>query len=159
MAWNASHNKLSFIHLYLLPGQVVCLNLINIQGGKLLIIAFNNKLFTNLNPSWPGLPELHKSMGGGKICPTIIFFSNWVENPFFYKVCHSLNCIKTIKVKVGCVKEKWSKKKLQRKNPRGGGIELVKLPILDFIFGVKCTIFWLNIGLVNIFICMKYPGT
>ena len=35
------------------------------------------------NPSFPGLPELHKTLGGGQICPTIKNFSNIVENPFF----------------------------------------------------------------------------
>ena len=67
-----------------------------------------------INPSCPGLPELIKILGG-QICPTIEFFSNMVENTFF-KVCHSLYYIKIIIVKVGCEKEKLSKK-ITTENP------------------------------------------
>ena len=28
----------------------------------------------SLYPSWPGLPELHKGLGGGQICPPIKIF-------------------------------------------------------------------------------------
>ena len=39
----------------------------------------------------------------------------------FSKVCHGLHYIKIIIVKVGHAKEKLLKKKVWRKNPRGGG--------------------------------------
>ena len=35
-----------------------------------------DKMKTQVNPSWTGLPELRQGLGGGQICPTIIKFQN-----------------------------------------------------------------------------------
>ena len=73
------------------------------------------------NPSWPGLPELRQGLwGGGQICPTIKTFENKVENHFFlswplFALHQNNNC------QGWSCKRKVAKKKLWRKNPRGGG--------------------------------------
>ena len=81
------------------------------------------RLLSNLTLVGLGCRNCIKAWGGGQICPTIELFSNMVENRFF-KVFHSLYYIKIIIVKVGCVKEKLSKKKYSRKTLGGGQLGL-----------------------------------
>ena len=50
------------------------------------------------NPSCPGLPELHITLGGGANLPYQVFWI-WLKTHFF-KVCHILYYIKLIIVKV-----------------------------------------------------------
>ena len=72
-----------------------------------------------LNPSWTGLPELPQGLGGRSALP--LKNSKKRLTTIFFKVCNCLHYIKIIIIKVGLSKERFSQKKVMRKNPRGGG--------------------------------------
>ena len=62
-----------------------------------------------------------KAWGGGRSA-LLLKNSKIRLETIFFKVCHCLHYIKIIIVMVGLAKEKLLKKKLRRRNPRGGKI-------------------------------------
>ena len=97
------------------------------KGGKYIIyvlVPFWNPWFSIIlmiislfNPSWTRLPELRRAD-----LPYHYKISKLGGKPFFFKVCHCMHYIKIIFVKVGLAKEKFLKKKLRQKNPRGADL-------------------------------------
>ena len=67
-----------------------------------------------VSPSWPGLLELHKGLGGGRSAHPLKKNDIWLKTIFF-KVCHSLEYINIIILKIGLIKEQLHEKKLLQK--------------------------------------------
>ena len=78
---------------------------------QLIVGGFGLILKPPINPSYPGLPELHETLKEGNSALPLKIFQIWLKTHFF-KVSHSFYYIKIIIVKVGCVKGKLFKKKV-----------------------------------------------